>query len=349
MTAAPVLARSLKYTVSVSRGEGAGKVFLFEKPVVAIGRGPENELVFANDPKISRTHAEFRVQMGQLYIKNLSERNFILVNGERVDQKLLTGSSEIQVGETILTVNVDSGPPSPSHLILAKQHSVMTPLVAKSTTEMPYQQPFSPPPISPSATKESRGRPSPASVSSSGALGNPRVRFYLVIAIVAGLAWWLLSGGINAKKPEVNLRTEGDVARAIEDSANAVRELKKQQQNTGKDSLQYKAAQEHYLKGFRDYRQGQYARARQSFEAALSFYPTHELAGRYKIQADRKFEGMVNQSMSQGRKYYQKQNFKMCQSAFANVMIMLRDSTKKNYQEAKQLYEECRLRMEGRF
>ena len=179
-----------------------------------------------------------------------------------------------------------------------------------------------------------------------GPLSNPRVRFYLIIAVVGILGYLILGDGVGSKKQEVNLRTEGDVARAIEDSANAVKELKKQQETSGQDTIQYKAAQEHYIKGFRDYRQGQYARAMQSFQAALSFYPSHELARKYLIQAQRKFDEMVDLGMSQGRKYYQKQNYKFCQSSFANVMIMVKDSTKPKYKEAKQFYDECSLRAE---
>ena len=125
--------------------------------------------------------------------------------------------------------------------------------------------------------------------------------------------------------------------------------MKKQQLLSGQNSMQYKAAQENYVKGFRDYRQGQYARAIQSFQAALSFYPNHELARKYILLAQRKFDEMVNYNMSQGRKYYQKQNYKMCQSAFANVMVMLKDSTKPKYIEAKQLFDECNLRTEAKF
>ena len=83
--------------------------------------------------------------------------------------------------------------------------------------------------------------------------------------------------------------------------------------------------------------------------ATLSFYPNHELARKYLIQAQRKFDASVDTNMSLGRKYYQKQNYKMCQASFANVMIMLKDNSKPKYKEAKQLYEECNLRLEGRF
>jgi len=137
--------------------------------------------------------------------------------------------------------------------------------------------------------------------------------------------------------------------RKIEESANKVLELRKQQENSAQNTVQYQAAQEHYIKGFRDYRQKQYARAIQSFQAALSFYPQHELARKYYVQAQRKFDESIDQSMSLGRKYYKKQNFQMCQSSFAQVMIMLKDTSKPKYREAKQMYDECSLRLEGRY
>jgi hypothetical protein len=209
----------------------------------------------------------------------------------------------------------------------------------------PFNPSMNPPPhgAAPSASKK---RPAFRSVSSQS---GSRTTFYVILAVVAVLGWWFLSDSDQKKKTEVYVRTEGDVARAIEDSANAVREIKKKQEASGQDSIQYRSAQEHYIKGFRDYRSGQYARAIQSFQASLSFYPNHELSRKYLIQSQRKFDALVDHSMSLGRKYYQKQNYKMCQASFANVMVMLKDNSKPKYREARQLFEECNLRLEGRF
>jgi pSer/pThr/pTyr-binding forkhead associated (FHA) protein len=89
VTAAPVLARTLKFKVTVSTGTATGKVFIFDKPIVKIGRGPENDLMLNNDPKISRDHVEIRAHLGQLVVRNISLRNFILVYGENVYLKRL--------------------------------------------------------------------------------------------------------------------------------------------------------------------------------------------------------------------------------------------------------------------
>jgi tetratricopeptide (TPR) repeat protein len=169
----------------------------------------------------------------------------------------------------------------------------------QSQRQASVSQPYSPPPPSAKQTFQS-----PPGATRRGVQGNSRLQFYAIILGVGLLGYWIFSSNGNEKKKEVHLRTEGDVARAIEDSAKAVQELKKQQETTGQDSLQYLSAQEHYIKGFRDYRQGQYARSMQSFQAALSFYPNHELARKYLLQAQRKFEAQIDFNMSQGRKYY---------------------------------------------
>jgi len=39
----------------------------------------------------------------------------------------------------------------------------------------------------------------------------------------------------------------------------------------------------------------------------------------------------------------------MCQASFAHVMIMLKDSSKPKYKEAKQNYDECNIRTEGKY
>lgn len=373
MTAAPVLARTLKYKINVMHGTDAGKSHVFEQPLLKIGRGPENDLIFANDPKMSRLHAEIYCHLGQLVIRNVSQRNYILVNGEKVEEKTITGLGLVQIGETLLQIQLDlaaSPGPTPAPVPVPVPASSAAPvatlnapsvkeapnLISKSSPTNPLPETFARPSgQNPSVSPVQKPNAQSSGFGMSGkpgrtpSNGSSRFKMYAIVAVVGLSLYWLLDDSGRTKKPEVNIRTEGDVVRAIEDSMKAVQELKKQQQTSGQDSIQYQMAQEHYLKGFRDYRQSQYSRAIQSFQAALSFYPTHELARKYFIQAQRKFEEEVDRHMSQGRKYYQRQNYRMCQSSFASVMIMVKDPVKPKYREAKQFYDECSLRLEGRF
>ncbi len=431
MTAAPVLSSTVKFKVTVSSGKNPGQSFVFDKQSITIGRGPENDLVFSNDSRMSRNHLEIRVQGGQLFVRNISQRNHVMVNNEKVeDTRLEDGESFIQIGGTLLQVGLEPGsavasaagsnddrtiavssasspaqasdstrsvlvptsadplpnrssgkapPPAPPMSSRYKDdppaRAVKPQAVAKVPAPTPTPKPSAPPKMAAVASSDAPlfiPDPTPISVMPTSAMpspayaappppppsrsmpavasgGNSRMRFYIIIAVVgAAVAYLLLDDGAK-KKAEVNIRTEGDVSRAIEESARAVQEIQRKQSSAGQDTAQYKAAQEHYIRGFRDYRQGQYARSMQSFQAALSFYPSHELARKYYVQAQRKFEAQVDFAMSQGRKYYQKNNYRMCQSSFANVMIMVKDPSRPKYKEAKQLYDECSLRLDGRF
>jgi tetratricopeptide (TPR) repeat protein len=385
VTAAPALTKILKFKVTVSNGRNQGQSFVFDKPVITVGRGPENDLVFGQDQRMSRSHFEIIQQDGKLKVKNISQKNYLLVNEEKTEETWLTATAFVQAGDTQMqiqfetvaepvdenktmavafqndkllqavpqaispavaapvlkmSVNTDEKASPVSAIVKSKS----SPMPAPKSSAAAHSQPPPPPNFS-ASSQASRSRSAARARSSSS---NSRVRFYGIIAIVAAGLGWMLMDGSAKKKAEVNIRTEGDVSRAIQESAMAVQEIQKKQSAAGQDSAQYKAAQEHYIRGFRDYRQGQYARSMQSFQAALSFYPNHELARKYYVQAQRKFEAQIDFAMSQGRKYYQKNNYKMCQSSFASVMIMVKDSSKPKYKEAKQFYEECSLRSEGR-
>lgn len=367
-----VVARNIKYSVKVTSGENAGKVYHFDKPVVTIGRGPENDLVFANDAKISRVHAELRVQMGQLSVHNISPKNFILIDGEELIEKTLLTEHSVQIGDTVLTIELDAqskGKPAAQTVTLVSSNNSVssTPNPLQATSDRPITvMPGLPP--SASMHRPAVAKPyftsSPAHVSpprnstenlSSSATStvvkttsmNP-VRMLIVLLLVGGLIWYFL-GNNNKSKNKFKIRSESDVQKAIDESTHVIEEIKNTKEKKGQDSIQYQKAQEYYIAGFRDYMKGQYARAMQNFQASLSFYPNHELARKYYSQAQRKFEQQVDQSMNLGRKYYQKQNYEMCKSSYANVMIMLKDSSKLKYREAKQYYDECSLKDAEKF
>jgi tetratricopeptide (TPR) repeat protein len=191
-----------------------------------------------------------------------------------------------------------------------------------------FDQPQSPPP----QFNFTPARPAP----------NNRITLYLIVAILCGGLYWFL-GPSKSKNTGQELRTESDFLQDIQATDERIQELEKEQTKKGQDTIQYKTAEQHYIKGFRDYRNGQFARAIQSFQAALSFYPGHELSQKYRDLSIRKFDEQVQQNMMVGRRYKGKGNYRLCQSNFAAAMIMLKDPNDRKYVEAKKSYEECRL------
>lgn len=187
--------------------------------------------------------------------------------------------------------------------------------------------------------------------SGGGLLQNPKVRFYGIIAIVGLVGWFFLSGSKNKNAKDPNaIRTSAislqDVAEA-EKRTQELATLKKDKY----DSVQYRRAQENFVRGFRDFQQGQYARAREAFQVVLNLDPDNELAKRYFHLSKIKFDELVKFNMIQGNRYREKRNWRMCQSNYSNVMTMLQNrKDDPSFKEAKQYYEECSLNVEaGRF
>lgn len=189
----------------------------------------------------------------------------------------------------------------------------------------------------------------PSGPRSAGLLSNPRARFYGIIGILAIVGWFLMSGSKSEKKDENAIRTSMISLQDVADAEKRNQELltiKKEKY----DSVQYRRAQENFVKGFRDFQQGQYARAREAFQVVLNLDPDNELAKRYFHLSKIKFDELVKFNMIQGNRYREKRNWRMCQSNYSNVLTMLHNrKDDPTFKEAKQYYDECTLNLEGRF
>ncbi|MGE0633642.1 MAG: hypothetical protein AB7O96_14610, partial [Pseudobdellovibrionaceae bacterium] len=142
-------------------------------------------------------------------------------------------------------------------------------------------------------------------------------------------------------KTPVEIRTTEQIQNDLLRSQQAVETQKRMRSQNNQDSKQYENAQQYYVKGFRDYRQGQYSRAIQSLQAAISFYPAHHLARKYLDLSRRKLDEFVQYNMLQGRRYKERGNYRLCQASFRHVLVSIMDPNNKTYVEAKQLYDEC--------
>lgn len=79
-------------------GEFAGKLFLLDRPVITVGRGPECEVVL-NDISVSRRHTQFLRQASGDYAQDLTSRNGTTVNNEPLTlPRLLVPGDIICVG-----------------------------------------------------------------------------------------------------------------------------------------------------------------------------------------------------------------------------------------------------------
>lgn len=376
MSAAPQIKDNAIFEVEVTKGPHKGLRLSFAKSSATIGRGPENDIVLANDPRVSRQHAEIKQRGQDFLIVNLSSKNFILLDGVSIQSEVLNQNSVVQIGDTEIHFIKHIAVPAPPSSIPEQRTNLssMPSTIPKSpfsnsavastgVANMPSMPQFSAPPLTPQTgvaygaglphTASSQSRPSSAGQAIGGVslLQNPRARFYGIIAILGLVAWFVLSPSKNKNMKDPNaIRTSAislqDVAEA-EKRSQELLSLKKDKY----DSVQYRRAQENFIRGFRDFQQGQYSRAREAFQVVLNLDPDNELAKRYFHLSRIKFDELVKFNMIQGNRYREKRNWKMCQSNYSNVMTMLQNrKDDPTFKEAKQYYQECSLNVEtGRF
>jgi pSer/pThr/pTyr-binding forkhead associated (FHA) protein len=105
MTANDAGARSGELRLEVMAGKATGFSFVVDDRLV-IGRNSEDPGRLADDPELSRHHAEIaRAPSGEFTIKDLSSTNGTFVNGTRLTSAaVLSVGDEIEVGGTKLAV-----------------------------------------------------------------------------------------------------------------------------------------------------------------------------------------------------------------------------------------------------
>src|SRR6185312_14209631 len=79
-------------------GPLAEKVISIQKPVTLIGRDKHRDIIVL-DPRVSRLHASIRWQNGSWTIENLSPNNFVAINEQQVQQKVLQHISVVYLGK----------------------------------------------------------------------------------------------------------------------------------------------------------------------------------------------------------------------------------------------------------
>jgi pSer/pThr/pTyr-binding forkhead associated (FHA) protein len=361
-----------------------GRVAHLDEPILSIGRGEENRIQLPKDPKVSRFHAELRFMNSEWWIFNISQKNSLQVNSESIRQKALKDGDLVKLGDTSfvfhssdlsqtgLTAPVfESSDPNPR--IRSSHTQSQSGLAAPSSAGMDKTQVVSSPPspisspfpsgATPSSPSFAKSRESPPSSSfqarsqreppldwvsnPSSQEGGNRLRFYGILAVVGGIVAYIFMGE-EARKSADPVRTSEDIVADLVESEELIKKMQQEIQKRGEDSESFRLAEQHYLKGFRDYQQAQFSRAMQSFQAALSFHPQHELARKYLVLARRKFDEMVRFQMNRGQRYRAKNNHRLCMAAFSQVMIMVKDAQDPVYREAKQFYDECSLKSQGR-
>ncbi|HEY8269326.1 MAG TPA: FHA domain-containing protein [Pseudobdellovibrionaceae bacterium] len=355
--AAPQLKNTLKYKIMIQRGPLAGQNYSFDKEVVQIGRSPDNDLILSNDLRASRNHAEIRWDGVDLRITNISSKNFLAVNGSQVESAKLESGTIVVVGETEFYINLEGV--SEKEIAEPKTKVNFVEAVEKAvpgfTQHIPVLQQTHSSPVDFIPPVNPRGMPASAHPSQNLARSSPRtikkvsnstLRFYVIVAVIGIAFAWLMSSNV-AKKKELSFRSAEQIEKDIESSREEMKEFETRKEKL--DNVQFRKAQENYIRGFRDYKQGNFGRAKESFQVVLNLDPENELATRYYQLAKLKFDELAKFHMLQGNRYREKKNWRMCKSSYFNVMTMVSNNQDPLFKEARQYYDQCSLAQEGRY
>jgi len=82
----------------VKRGPNAGSRFPLHQAVTSAGRDPRSD-IFLDEVTVSRRHAEFRSERGELQVVDIDSLNGTYVNGQPIDSAVLTNRDEIRMGK----------------------------------------------------------------------------------------------------------------------------------------------------------------------------------------------------------------------------------------------------------
>src|SRR5215471_18526850 len=91
---------SVRSSIKFLSGPLAGKTFQINKPIMTMGRGPNNDIVIKDDPRVSRQHARLVWNDGSWSIeKHPQTASPVTVNSQSVQQAVLADGMSIGLGE----------------------------------------------------------------------------------------------------------------------------------------------------------------------------------------------------------------------------------------------------------
>ena len=298
--------------ICILSGPDKGAKFKISGTTLTIGREEGNDIQIKGDPSVSRQHLRILIRNEEAYFESLNEKNPMLINKNPI-KKAIIENNVIQEGFKFVV--------GKTQLELTEE--------TKSLSTVQKKQ-MNAPPLLPQKRK------SPV-----------RLILYSTVVIAVLLLFFTDKKDDNAEK--MNLRTEEKTDKDIASQREVIKSLKSKTLKSGKTTIQFKKSQAAYIRGFRDYKQGQYERAILYFQECLSIYPAHILCNRYLGLTQKRFNELIQHHMIVGKKSLEKKQYGACMASFKNVIVMVKDPSDKVYMEAKSNYEICNHQYKDRF
>ncbi|HPI40312.1 MAG TPA: FHA domain-containing protein [Pseudobdellovibrionaceae bacterium] len=331
-------------------GPNVGSRIALEKEIFTIGRGEENNLSLADDSHVSRRHADIKHETNGIFIYNVSEKNYVLVNGITVEKVELKSGDQIQIGQSVFKV----------HGGLNLQPQIRTPVQQVNASLPPrYPQPQQQMQPQHQIQQQQQMQPQQQNIQNGPARNRTKPStasglkpFHYIVISVIGIALFLMSSNKEKNKKKDEIKTSSQIQEEMKISEDLTLKHKERLDRLENSELSpaYRSAQEYFTRAMREFYNGQYGRAIIAFQVVLNNDQNNSQARYYYDLARRKFDQQVKDHMKLGMEYREKKSWNKCQTHFSVVMVLLQNQmSEQRYKQAKLYFDECNIAMRGRY
>lgn len=176
---------------------------------------------------------------------------------------------------------------------------------------------------------------------------NSLLPFVAVLVLLAGFYFYLDDSA--PQKENRQLLTQDDVNKQIEESKERLalrNEAIAEKRKLSQKKYLYNV-EKHFISGFRDFQNGQYNRAIESFGTTMATDQNHEKAMLYRKSAKKKHADLIDTHMRDGARYRDKMMYNRCAAEFEKALILINNRKSKKFELAKSQLNECRLLKTG--
>lgn len=318
--------------IKIIQGADQGYTFVVMGQNVVMGRG-ENSDVMLRDMKCSRSHAQIYFRNGSWFIKDLESINGVQKNGKLVTEESLYSGDIVVVGETsfefvsaqegtmVLTAPPRSAEDVQKNILNLNIQDKKIEAISSFGGLSNYVQPKS-------------------TQSVSGMESNKKKPLLLAIGLVVII--FVVFSEDKPKKAQINADREKKV-----EELRVARDLASYLPKS--DGPMNKTVEMFYLTGFREFREGNYLRAKNQFETVLQIDPNHKLAKYYLKNCELKIEDEISGLLIAAKNAKNIGKYKSAEGLYETVMRLLyRDQSNPSYIEAQRQLENVRIESQSR-
>lgn len=303
--------KAIDFLIKVQSGPDAGKAYRLQPPKIEIGRDPRCQITLS-DPKTSRRQLVISFN-NNVYCEDVSSRKTTMVNGKPCGKTVLRPGDKITFGQTTLVFETKASDQAQPQLAGAK------------------------PPTEEELEKKA---------------GQKKFRMFLIGVIVLVGVMILLEEPASPP-PEEKLATTEDLKKQIEETQERMslkrEEMEAQNAPVPNDSKYVYSVERHFISGFRDFQNGRYGRALDSFGTTIATEPDHTRAQLYSKTARKKRSDLIDTHLRDGEKYKEKMMYNRCAAEFEKALVLINDKNSNKFKLAEAQLKECKLMNSGGF